>query len=111
MCHGNYKKVALWLFEKLSQAIPANEPLDPIETKWISEAMVGGLIWAKNGWKGFGRQYDETRLYPSIQQSALTFPIGKDKFQMLKDFINHRGYNIYGIYHAKIKVACRNSSK
>src|SRR6185437_8579583 len=29
MCHGSYKKVALWLFEKLSQAIPANEPLDP----------------------------------------------------------------------------------
>ena len=44
MCHGSYKKVALWLFEKLSQAIPANEPLDPIEAKWISEAMVGGLI-------------------------------------------------------------------
>ena len=103
MCHGSYKKVALWLFEKLSQAIPANEPLDPIEAKWISEAMVGGLIWAKNGWEGFGRQYDETSLYPSIQQSALTFPIGKGKFQTLKDFINHRGYNIYGIYHAKIE--------
>src|ERR1043165_5488430 len=103
MCHGSYKKVALWLFEKLSQTIPANEPLDPIEAKWISEAMVRGLIWAKNDWKGFGRQYDETSLYPSIQQSALTFPIGKGKFQILKDFINHRGYNIYGIYHAKVE--------
>lgn len=29
MCHGSYKKVALWLFEKLSQAIPANKPLTP----------------------------------------------------------------------------------
>ena len=80
----------------LSQAIPVNEPLDPIEAKWISEVMVGGLIWAKNGWEGFGRQYNETSLYPSIQQSALTFPIGKGKFQTLKDFINHRCYNIYG---------------
>src|ERR1043165_10057006 len=56
ICHGNYKKVALWLFKKLNQAIPANEVLDPIEAKWISEAMVEGLIWAKNGWEGFGRQ-------------------------------------------------------
>src|SRR5437868_12135004 len=103
MCHGSYKKVALWLFEKLSQAIPANEPLDPIEAKWISEAMMGGLIWAKNGWKGFGRQYDETSLYPSIQQSALTFPISKGKFQTLQDFVNFRGYYIYGIFHATIE--------
>src|ERR1043165_7798622 len=65
--------------------------------------MMGGLIWAKNDWKGFGRQYDETSLYSSIQQSALTFPIGKGKFQTLKDFINHRGYNIYGIYYAKVE--------
>lgn len=103
MCHGNYRKVALWLFEKLSQAIPANEPLDPAEAKWISEAMIGGIIWADNDWKGYGRQYDETSLYPSIQQSALTFPIGKGKFQTLENFVNHRGYTIYGIYHAKVE--------
>ena len=42
-------------------------------------------------------------LYPSIQQSALTFPISKDKFQILKDFINHKGYNIYGIYYAQVE--------
>ena len=66
MCHGNYKKVALWLFEKLSRAIPANKSLDPIEAKWISEAMIGGLIWANNNWEGTGRQYDGTSLYPSI---------------------------------------------
>src|SRR5438128_10490971 len=38
-----------------------------------------------------------------IQQFVLTFPICKDKFQMPKDFINHRGYNIYGIYHTKVE--------
>src|SRR2546423_13444865 len=47
ICHRSYKKVALWLFEKLSQAIPANKPLDPIEAKWISEAMVRVLSGLK----------------------------------------------------------------
>jgi len=103
MCHGNYKKTALWLFEKLSLAIPANEPLDPIEAKWISDTMMDGIIWADNNWKGYGRQYDETSLYPSIQQSALTFPIGKGTFQTVKDFTNHRGYILYGIFRAIIE--------
>ena len=103
MCHGNYKKTALWLFEKLSLTIPANEPLDSIEAKWISDTMMGGIIWADNNWKGYGRQYDETSLYPSIQQSALTFPIGKGTFQTVKDFTNHRGYILYGIFRAIIE--------
>ncbi|CAJ0832972.1 964_t:CDS:2 [Entrophospora sp. SA101] len=55
MCHGSYKKVALWLLERLSQAIRANEALDPMEAIWISNAMVGGIIWAQNDWKGYGR--------------------------------------------------------
>jgi hypothetical protein len=103
MCHGSYKKVTLWLFEKLSIAISANEPLDPIEAKWISDTMMGGIIWADNNWEGYGRQYDETSLYPSIQQSALTFPISKGKFQTLKDITNHRGYNLYGIFRATVE--------
>src|ERR1043165_7698786 len=28
---------------------------------------------------------------------------------MLKDFINHRGYNIYGIYHAQIEYNTKNT--
>jgi hypothetical protein len=104
MCHGNYKKVALWLFEKLSQSIRANEPLDPIEAKWISDTMMGGIIWAKDNWEGFGRQYDGTSLYPSIMQSALQFPISKGKFQTLEDFVNSRGYNLYGLFRAIVEV-------
>ena len=77
--------------------------MDPIEAKWISEAIMDGIIWADNEWKGFGRQYDETSLYLSIQQSAFTFPISKGKFQMLKDFTNSKGYYIYGIYFAVIE--------
>ena len=87
MCHGSYKKAALWIFERLSQSIPANELLDPIEAQWISETMIGGIIWAKNNWKGYGRQYDETSLYPSIMQSALSFPIHKGKFQYSKTLL------------------------
>jgi hypothetical protein len=105
-CHGNYKKVALWLFEILSRGISANKPLHPIEAKWISETMMGGIIWADNNWQGYGRQYDKTSLYPSIMQSALTFPIGKGKFQTLKDFVKKHedgDYPIYGIYRAKVE--------
>ncbi|GBC20254.2 hypothetical protein GLOIN_2v1472929 [Rhizophagus irregularis DAOM 181602=DAOM 197198] len=42
----SYKRTALWLFERLSVGIPANDPLDPIEAEWLSDAMMGGLIWA-----------------------------------------------------------------
>ena len=104
MHNASYKKTALWLFERLSIAVPANELLDPIEAKWISDTMMGGVIWADNDWKGNARQYDITSLYPSIQQqSSLTFPIGKGKLQTLKDFINHRGYSLYGIFRAKVE--------
>ena len=84
MCCGSYKIAALWLFEKLSQGIQANEPLDPIEAKWISEVMKGGLIWADNGWKGYGRQYDYTSLYPFILTKYF-FPVGKGEFRTVQD--------------------------
>src|SRR5579871_1954454 len=103
MHNASYKKTALWLFERLSIAVSANEPLDPIEAKWISDTMMGGIIWADNNWEGYGRQYDNTSLYPSIQQSALTFPISKGKFQTLKDFVNHRGYELYWVFRAEVE--------
>ncbi|CAB4421995.1 unnamed protein product [Rhizophagus irregularis] len=61
--------------------VPANDPLDPIEAEWISDAMMGGLIWADNEWKGYGRQ--------------------QGKFQTLSDFVDHRGYALYGLFRAK----------
>ncbi|GBC00607.1 hypothetical protein RclHR1_39010001, partial [Rhizophagus clarus] len=99
----NIKKTALWLFEKLSVGIPVNEPLDALEAQWISKAIMEGIIWAQNNWKGYGRSYDDASLYPSIQQSALNFPISKGKFQILKDFTNHRGYSHFGIFRASIE--------
>lgn len=53
MHNASYKKTALWLFERLSIAVLANKPLDPIEAKWISDTMMGGIIWASNNWKGY----------------------------------------------------------
>ncbi|UZO02962.1 uncharacterized protein OCT59_023375 [Rhizophagus irregularis] len=64
--------------------------------------MMGGLIWADNEWKGYGRQYDVTSLYPSIRQSNANFPIQQGKFQILKDFVDHRGYALYGLFRAKV---------
>ncbi|GBC48495.2 hypothetical protein GLOIN_2v1472929 [Rhizophagus irregularis DAOM 181602=DAOM 197198] len=78
----SYKRTALWLFERLSVGIPANDPLDPIEAEWLSDAMMGGLIWADNEWKGYGRQ--------------------RGKFQTLNDFVDHRGYALYGLFRAKV---------
>ncbi|GBC11445.2 hypothetical protein GLOIN_2v1472929 [Rhizophagus irregularis DAOM 181602=DAOM 197198] len=97
----SYKRTALWLFEQFSVGVPANDPLDPVEAEWISDAMMGGLIWADNEWKGYGRQYDMTSLYPSIQQSNANFPIRQGKFQILKDF-NKRGvYTFIDLQRAK----------
>ncbi|GET64986.1 hypothetical protein GLOIN_2v1472929 [Rhizophagus irregularis DAOM 181602=DAOM 197198] len=62
--------------------VPANDPLDPVEAEWISDAIMGGLIWADNEWKGYGRQYDVTSLYP-----------------------NHRGYALYGLFRASSQGA------
>jgi hypothetical protein len=84
-----YKRTALWLFERLSVEVLANEPLDPMEAEWISKAMMGRLIWADNSWKGYGRQYDITSLYPSIQQSGSNFPVQKGKFQTFTSFMDH----------------------
>ncbi|GET66164.1 hypothetical protein GLOIN_2v1472929 [Rhizophagus irregularis DAOM 181602=DAOM 197198] len=78
----SYKRTALWLFERFSVGVPANDPLDPVEAEWISDAMMGGLIWADNEWKGYGRQYDVTSLYP-----------------------NHRGYALYGLFRASSQRA------
>ncbi|GET61008.1 hypothetical protein GLOIN_2v1472929 [Rhizophagus irregularis DAOM 181602=DAOM 197198] len=101
----SYKRTALWLFERFSVGVPANDPLDPVEAEWINDAMMGGLIWADNEWKGYGRQYDVTSLYPSIQQSNANFPIRQGKFQILKDFVDHRGYALYGLFRASSQRA------
>jgi hypothetical protein len=73
-----------------------------MEAEWISESMMGGLIWAKNDWKGYGRQYDITSLYPSTQQSGSNFPVRKGKFQTLTSFMDHQGYALFGIFRAEV---------
>jgi hypothetical protein len=68
--------------------------------------MRGGLIWAKNKWKGYGRQYDFTSMYPYLLQKYF-FPIKKGKFDVIPDYIyNNRGIMIsyYGIFHAEVEL-------
>ncbi|PKK63736.1 hypothetical protein RhiirC2_716771 [Rhizophagus irregularis] len=72
-----------------------------VKAKWISDVML--IIWANNEWQDYGRQYDVTSLYPSIQQLNANFPIRRGKFQTLSDFVDHRGYALYGLFHAKNK--------
>ena len=106
LCAGKEKLMALWLFEKCSNSIPANDPLDPQEAKWISDTMRGGLIWADNEWKGYGRQYDFTSMYPYLLQKYF-FPVKKGKFYTLPDYrYNNRGAMMayYGIFRAEVEL-------
>lgn len=106
MCGGNEKIMALWLFERCSIPIPANDPLDPQEAKWISDTMRGGLIWADNEWRGYGRQYDFTSMYPYLLQKY-SFPIKKGKFCILPDYrYNNKGTMMahFGIFHAEVEL-------
>jgi len=106
MCGGSEKVMALWLFQQCSRGIPANEPSDPQEAKWISDTMRGGLIWADNEWKGYGRQYDFTSMYPYLLQKYF-FPVKKGKFATLQDYrYNNRGTVMayYGIFRAKVEL-------
>ncbi len=105
LCCGSYKIAALWLFERLSQGVPANEQLDPIEAQWLLNAMKGGIIWANNNWKGYGRQYDYTSLYPYLLTKYF-FPIGKGEFKTLQSiYYENRGQKFiyYGLYHAEVE--------
>jgi hypothetical protein len=105
LCCGSYKIAALWLFEKLSRGIQANEPLDPLEALWISDAMRGGLIWAENNWQGYGRQYDFTSLYPYLLTKYF-YPIAKGRFDTVDSiYYNNRGKKFihYGIYSAIVE--------
>ena len=105
LCCGSHKIAALWLFEKLSRGIIANEPLDYIEAQWISDAMRGGLIWAENNWKGYGRQYDYTSLYPYLLMKYF-FPIGKGEFKTVDSiYYNNNGkkFTYYGIFRAEVE--------
>ena len=105
LCCGSYKIAALWLFEKLSRSIPANEPLNPIEAQWISDTMRGGLIWSENGWKGYGRQYDYTSLYPHLLTKYF-FPISEGEFQTVNSIYYKNGdkkFMYYGIFHAEVE--------
>ncbi|CAJ0834512.1 8698_t:CDS:2 [Entrophospora sp. SA101] len=87
MC-GGYGFMA---FEQSSLSVSANEPLDPQEAKWISDIMRGGLILAKNEWKGYGGQYDFT----NITEREFTFlstmnlgEIGTEENEILNSYDN-----------------------
>ena len=76
-----------------------------IEAQWLLNAMKGGIIWANNNWKGYGRQYDYTSLYPYLLTKYF-FPIGKGEFKTLQSiYYENRGQKFihYGLYHAEVE--------
>jgi len=104
---GSYKITALRLFQQWSKGAPKSEPLSPQEAKWISDAMMGGIIWGEKNWKGEAEQYDYTSMYPFLmKKKGIQFPVGAGEFYTLKDFEEDRnGLKIirYGLYKATVE--------
>ncbi|CAJ0748148.1 13225_t:CDS:2, partial [Entrophospora sp. SA101] len=75
-------------FEQSSLSVSANEPLDPQEAKWISDIMRGGLILAKNEWKGYGGQYDFTNV---VDQGDDDDNIANEELEGVLEAIGMRG--------------------
>jgi hypothetical protein len=75
------------------------------ESIFIKKSFQGGLMFAQQGYKGFGISYDVNSLYPSIMnKNEFQIPvkagepmfISQEEFQSLK-------YFKYGIYHVEIE--------
>ncbi|UZO15499.1 uncharacterized protein OCT59_006919 [Rhizophagus irregularis] len=70
----SYKRTALWLFERFSVEVPANDSLDPVEAEWISDAMMGdhrgyalyGLFRAKVSGNGILFRQNKRGVYTFI---------------------------------------------
>jgi len=74
------------------------------EAYWISETMIGGLIYAEP-YQGEGWDYDIISRYPSIQKDPhMLFPIKRGEFFLITtdEFINKTFYQ-YGIYRVVIE--------
>lgn len=100
---GSFKTTAIDLFTRLHPQIQA-EPLDPIEERWISEAMQGSIAWG-NKYEGEGYKYDVCSMYPYIMQHQLfAFPIKKGVFKELtQQQFDELPFPEFGIYNVEIE--------
>lgn len=112
---GAYKPITLKYFRTKSQGIRPNGPLSPSEAQWISDTMMGGLIWGEL-WEGEAEQYDVTSMYPSLMiKPGVTWPIDAGEFCTVSNawLDNQTGkkYYKYGLYRASISGSPLHSKK
>ena len=82
---GSLKETAMQFFE--ADVHKSKVPLTrstQFECRWLHEAHRGGLMHAKPGEYNHVEQFDFTSFYPSICNSDLIFPTGKNKKFYLK---------------------------
>ncbi|RHZ51846.1 hypothetical protein Glove_469g4 [Diversispora epigaea] len=120
--YGSYKKVALWLFELLSKAVPANEPLNPIEAQWISNTMLGeekyktpypvtnitNLIINSNNSKTIRLDREDRRYFiPDISNKYVENGIGMDHYyapldKVIKNPEVGKAFYLYALEYVKL---------
>lgn len=100
---GNLTLPALHLFNETTKRIQAEE-IEQDEAIWIEKAMMGALIWAKNGYKGEGYKYDVVSEYPSIlRDQRFCIPIKRGEFKKVtKETFDAKPFYEFGIYRCKI---------
>ena len=79
--YGSIRRVALAAWRMNSLAVAAPPQLGPVEQKWVSAAMRGGLIYGKKGWSGMAIGLDINSCYPAVLASASMVPMmpGEEK--------------------------------
>lgn len=100
---GTVVNAALNRFYELnSSVIP--DPIEQDEAQWLSDCNMGGLMWAKKGYKGEGWKYDINSAYPAILANPkFSFPVKRGEFKRIsQQEFDGMKFIEYGIYRAKI---------
>lgn len=105
---GNLKRAARHRFIELNQTL-IPESLTPQEDEWISNASIGALIWAENGYEGEAWEYDFNSAYSYVlRDQKFMFPIKRGTFKTLtnEEFQKLKFFE-FGIYRAEVRNADR----
>jgi len=101
---GSFVKAAVRRFYEINRYVKA-DPIDELEAKWIKEASISSLMYAKKGYKGEGYQFDVNSEYSTIMSNQkFSFPVSKGIFKTLtKEEFNSSPFYEYGIYRCNVR--------
>lgn len=102
------KKCVLNRFYEINNILKGDK-IEQDEAEWLQACHMGGLIWAKKGYRGKAYKYDYISHFTSImRQQKFTFPIKKGTFKKITNEEFHANfekmkYFEYGIYRVNIE--------